>query len=119
VPRAQIVVGVPFYGRGFTGVPDKNNGLYQPFSGTLGADYHAIKADYLPTFQQFRHPESEVPWLYDAASGTMLSYDDPESIARKTEYVKEQRLGGVMIWELSDDDEERSLLTAISSRLKG
>jgi chitinase len=119
VPREQIVVGVPFYGRGFTGVPNENNGLYQPFSGTLGADYHTIKAEYLPKYQQFRHPETEVPWLYDAASGTMLAYDDPQSIAHKTEYVQEQGLGGVMIWELSDDDEERSMLTAISSRLRG
>jgi chitinase len=119
VPREQIVVGVPFYGRGFTGVPNENHGLYQPFDGTMGADYHTIKADYLPKFQQFRHSQSEVPWLYDAASGTMLSYDDPDSIARKAEYVKEQGLGGVMIWELSDDDEERSMLTAISSRLQG
>jgi chitinase len=118
VPREQIVVGVPFYGRGFTGVPNANNGLYQPFSGTLGADYHTIKTEYLSRFQQFRHPEAAVPWLYDPASGTMLSYDDPESIARKTDYVKEQGLGGVMIWELSGDDEEQGMLTAISSRLR-
>ena len=118
VPREQIVVGVPFYGRGFTGVPNENNGLYRPFTGTLGADYDAIKAEYLPRFQRFRHSESEVPWLYDAASGTMLSYDDPVSIARKTDYVKEHGLGGVMIWELSGDDEEKSMLTAISSRLR-
>jgi chitinase len=117
VPRDKIVVGVPFYGRGFTGVPNVNDGLYQPFSGTLSIDYHTIKTDYLSKFQRFRHPEAAVPWLYDAESGTMLTYDDPESIARKTDFVREQGLGGVMVWELSGDDKKSRLLTAIASRL--
>jgi chitinase len=119
VPRDKLVVGVPFYGRGFTGVPAANDGLYQPFTDTISADYHTIKADYLPVYQRFRHPEAEVPWLYDPARGTMLTYDDPESIGRKTDYVLAEGLGGVMFWELSGDDKESSLLTAISSRLKG
>ena len=59
-----------------------------------------------------------MPWLYDPESGTMLSYDDPESIGRKTDYVLAEGLGGIMFWELSGDDKESSLLTAISSRLK-
>jgi chitinase len=118
VPRDKLVVGVPFYGRGFTGVPDLDDGLYQPFTEMMSADYHTIKADYLPKFKRFRHPEAEVPWLYNAKSGMMLSYDDPESIGRKTDYVIAEGLGGIMLWELSDDDKESSLLTAISSRLR-
>jgi chitinase len=118
VPRDKLVVGVPFYGRGFTGVPANNDGLYQPFTGTISTDFHTITSDYLAAYQRFRHPEAEVPWLYDPASGTMLSYDDPESIGRKTDYVIAEGLGGIMFWELSGDDKESSLLTAISSRLK-
>ena len=98
--------------------PHVNDGLYQPFTGTITTDYRTIKSDYLPAFQRFRHPEAEVPWLYDADSGTMISYDDPESIGRKTDYVIAEGLGGIMFWELSGDDKKSSLLTAISSRLK-
>jgi chitinase len=118
VPRDKLVVGVPFYGRGFTGVPVNNDGLYQSFTGTISADYHTIKSDYLSAYQRFRHPEAEVPWLYDPAQGTMITYDDPESIGRKADYVIAEGLGGIMFWELSGDDNESSLLTAISSRLK-
>jgi chitinase len=120
VPRDQLVVGVPFYGRGFTGVPDVNDGLYQPFSETISVDYRTVKSDYLnrPNFRHLRHAEAEVPWLYDPSSGTMLSYDDPVSIGRKTDFVREQGLGGVMLWELSEDDEDSSLLRAISERLE-
>ena len=31
VPADKIVVGVPFYGKRYVGVPSENNGLYQPF----------------------------------------------------------------------------------------
>jgi len=117
VPREKIVIGVPFYGRGFTGVPNVNDGLFQPFTGTMSPDYHTIEADFLTKFQRFWHPEAGAPWLYDAESGTMLSYDDPDAIAGKTYFVREQGLGGVMLWELSGDDDESSLLTAISSQL--
>lgn len=117
VPRERIVVGVPFFGRKFTGVPAGNNGLHQPFIGAMSVPYHAVVTDYLPTYQRFWHPEADVPWLYDAGSGTMLSYDDSASIARKTDYVVAEGLGGVMAWELSGDDADWSLLTAVSSRL--
>ena len=119
VPRDQLAIGVPFYGRGFTGVPNVNNGLYQSFTEGMGGDYRTIKHEYLPKYQRFWHPEAQVPWLYDPESKTMLSYDDPDSIRRKADYVRAEGLGGIMIWELSDDDEETSLLAAINAGLSG
>jgi chitinase len=121
VPKTQIVAGVPFYGRGFSGVPNKGNGLYQPFAEGIGdnyGDYRSIKSQFLPTFERFWHPEAAVPWLFDAESGRMISYDDPESIGNKAAYVGQEGYGGVMIWELSDDDEQSGLLAAIDSNLR-
>jgi chitinase len=121
VPKEQLVVGVPFYGRGFAEVPDVNNGLYQPFTGGLGENYgayHSIKAEFLPSFKRYWHPEAKVPWLFDAGSRRMISYDDPESIGNKAAYVREHGYGGIMIWELSDDDEQSSLLSAIGDHLR-
>ena len=117
VPREQLVVGVPFYGRGFTGVPDVNHGLHQPFAEAMSADYRTIAAEYLPTWTRHRHAQAGVPWLYDAVGGRMLSFDDPESIAHKAAYVRAEGLGGVMIWELSDDDDQANLLRAINTGL--
>jgi len=45
-----------------------------------------------------------VPWLYDRQSGTWISYDDPESVRAKMRYVRDQKLGGVVIWEIGADD---------------
>src|SRR5262245_59547055 len=80
VPKEQLVVGVPFYGRGFSGVSENNHGLYQSFSGGMGdnyGDFRSLKKNLLPTMTRYWHPEAKVPWLYDAESQRMVSYDDP------------------------------------------
>ena len=62
---------------------------------------------------------AKVPWLYNPKTGMMISYDDPESLAHKAQYVNENELGGVMIWELSQDTDDHALLTALNDTLKG
>ena len=103
VPRDQIVVGVPFYGRGFTGVPDANDGLYQPFTGMLSADYRTVKSrpPQPPALPEPASSGGGKSRRHDPTSGTMLSYDDPVSIGRKTDFVRNEGLGGVTLWELS------------------
>jgi chitinase len=125
VPPEKIVFGVPFYGRGWKEVPNANNGLFQKFNGvpqgTRGGgafDYRDLKKNYLPTFTRFWDAAAQVPWLYNSATQVMISYDDPESLARKAEYVSAHKLGGVMIWEISTDDEQGSLIDALSARLR-
>ncbi|HVS39481.1 MAG TPA: glycoside hydrolase family 18 protein [Gemmataceae bacterium] len=117
VPDDKIVVGVPFYGCGWTGVKDVNDGLFQPHSKERpkgGAfEYRDLAADYVGKYDRHWNDEAKVPWLFDPKAGVMISYDDPESIRLKAEYVKKANLGGVMCWELSGDDGKASLLTAI------
>ena len=57
-----------------------------------------------------------MPWLYNASTGVMISYDDPESIGLKADYVIEHGLGGVMFWELSSDTDDHELLGTIYQR---
>lgn len=118
VPREKLVVGMPFYGRGYTGVPARNHGLYQPFDEGISAPYHQVVADYLPGYDRHWHDEAGVPWLYSPDTGIMLSYDDPDSIGLKSDYIIAEGLGGAMFWELSGDDEEWSLLGAIADRMR-
>jgi len=124
VPSDKIVVGVPFYGYGWKGVPDVNNGLYQQSAGLPDGTrvpgvftYRDLKNRYVGTYTRFWHDEAQVPWLYDSTAGVMITYDDPTSVAVKANYVRSHGLGGVMIWELSTDDVEHSLVSAIFDRL--
>jgi chitinase len=50
----------------------------------------------------WREP-GKVPTLWNPSSNTFISYDDPPSIAAKVNYAKETGLGGVMVWEASQD----------------
>jgi chitinase len=122
----QIVLGVPFYGRGWAGVPPTNDGLWQPATGPSPGtweagvlDWHDLAQNYLPRLTRHFDDAAQVPWLYDAATGVMITFDDPDSLARKVGYANTHALGGVMFWELSGDDGQHTLLAAIHQALHG
>lgn len=48
----------------------------------------------------------------------MISYDDPQSLAIKAGYVKQQGLGGIMYWEQRGDDNAQ-LLDVLHTALRG
>lgn len=126
VPAAKIVLGVPFYGRAFKGVPNANGGLYQAFDGVPQGtwndgsgmyDFWDIEQHYVPTYTRHWQAEAKVPWLFNPATGIMISYDDPESLQAKAGYAKAKDLGGVMIWELSQDNASNKLTHALADGL--
>ena len=40
---------------------------------------------------------------YDPATRELISFDTPQEIQRKADYIKEKGLGGAMYWEMSQD----------------
>lgn len=124
VPPEELVLGVAFYGRGWSGVRASADGLFQPHTGVpMGTweagifDYGDLVASYIPAMTRYEHADAQVPWLYDPDTQVMISYDDPASIGVKTRYARDLGLGGVMFWELNGDDASWSLLHAISDNL--
>jgi chitinase len=109
VPAEKIIFGVPFYGKGWTGVKAPNHGLYQPATGPAqsGGSYRELKL--LP-------PESERKYFSRAvtctvwSNETFWSYDCPAAMRKKMAYVRSHHLGGVMFWELSQDSPDLELL---------
>ncbi len=116
-PAEKLVMGIPFYGYLYSSVRDLNNGLYQPFGGSSSIGYQDIKDRYLNKsgYTGHIHPQSKVPWLFN---GTIfISYEDPQSIGHKSDYIKSKKLGGAMVWELSQD-RGGELLNALYQGLK-
>ena len=116
-PAAKLLLGVPFYGRGWTGVRNTNNGLFQPGTaapGTVEAGIEDYKVLKNRPGTRYRDTAAGALWLYDGTS--WWSYDDPTVIAQKTAYVKAKGLGGVMVWELDGDD--GTLTTAVDAGLR-
>ncbi len=59
---------------------------------------------------------AKAPYLWNPDSTTFISYDDPESLQHKSEFVRARGLGGIMYWEHSHDPKE-VLLDAIYTNL--
>lgn len=121
IPPNKLVVGLPFYGRGWTNVPDKNHGLYQsdPAMQAAPATYEAGLEDYKKLanlgYPLFRDPVTQAAWLFNGK--TFWSYDDPITIATKMKYIKDKGLGGAMFWSLDGDDSKGTLITAVHDGL--
>lgn len=111
LPADKLIVGVPFYGYKYDVLRNSDYGLYQKFTSGNALSYKSIVSDYITNhnYTLYFHEESLVPWLFNGS--TLISYDDARSIALKAEYIKEQNLGGAVIWELSQDSENVLLKT--------
>jgi chitinase len=121
VPAAKINVGVPFYGRTFGDVTPANHGRFQKFTSEGGfITWRDIVHTRLnaPDWERHWDEQAQVPWLWNATERRMISYDDPQSLALKAEYVKQQGLGGIMYWEQRGDDNEQ-LLDVLRNALHG
>jgi chitinase len=119
VPAKKILLGVPFYGRAWGGVSDKDHGLFQPGKTVAGvnAQYSAIVSGMLGQgFTRYWDDAAKAPYLYNEEKQIFVSYEDPESLALKCAYVHDHKLGGVMFWEYFGD-RDGALLKTISDEL--
>ncbi|HEX6832870.1 MAG TPA: glycoside hydrolase family 18 protein [Rudaea sp.] len=106
VPAAKLVVGVPFYGRAFTDVTAQNHGLDQPYGRYDGEHpWPQLKSEFIDRngFVRYRDTLAHEPYLWNEEKRTFVTYDDPQSLKLKADYVRSKKLGGMMYWEQSQD----------------
>ena len=108
ISARKLLMGLPFYGYGWTGVNNSNHGLFQAGEAVHeDRPYHAIRTIALSS-QVFRDPRSQAPWAFDGQD--FWTYEDAVSVRYKVSYGLRQGVGGVMIWELSGDTADAELL---------
>jgi chitinase len=120
IPAHKLVLGAAFYGRAFGGVSPLHDGLNQPFEKFVGAYSYAELAQTRidrDGFVRKWDALAKAPFLWNAATRTFISYEDPQSLEAKARYVRSHRLGGMMFWELSQDRDDQ-LLDAIAKGLR-
>jgi chitinase len=128
VPANKLVVGIPLYAQTWRNVSAGDYlGLYQATDGVPGGTrpggtlyYRDMKplldsADYVEFFDE----EAGVPWLYNPQERIAVSYDNALSIHNKVDFVKINELGGVMLWQLSYDDQGNTMLNMVYSAFAG
>jgi chitinase len=122
-PASKIVLGVPFYWRGWTGVPAGSNyGLYQSATGPTAAKQLSQEAglaawkELSPTAGTLHwDPTTQTSWIYDGTN--FWTGDTPQAIQARGAYAKANGLAGMFAFSLENDDASATLLSAMASAL--
>ena len=114
VPAGKILLGVGFYGRGWTGVTQAAPG------GSATGPAEGIE----PGVQDYKVLKNSCPptgtiggTSYSFCGNNWWSYDTPQTIGGKMTYVKNQGLGGAFFWEFSGDTSNGELISAVRNNL--
>ncbi len=127
IPKEKLMMGVPYYGRGWGSVPATQvepglPGLFAPGEASVkgawddegqytGTNPWYVLKEKLASgeYKRYWDPQSHVPYLYSVGSQEFLTYDDPQSIREKVDYINQQGFGGAIIWDISGDTAEYEL----------
>ncbi|MGW3354306.1 glycosyl hydrolase family 18 protein [Streptomyces bungoensis] len=115
VPASKLLVGIGFYGRGWTGVTQDAPGgtATGPAAGTYEQgieDYKVLKSSCPAT-------GTVAGTAYAHCGSNWWSYDTPATIKSKMAWADSQGLGGAFFWEFSGDTSNGELVSAISDNL--
>ncbi|GHG82621.1 glycoside hydrolase family 18 protein [Streptomyces griseocarneus] len=112
IPSSKLLLGLGFYGRGWTGVTQSAPG---------GTATGPAKGTYEAGFEDYKVLKSSCPangtvggTAYAKCGSDWWSYDTPATIAGKMAYKNRQNLGGTFFWELSGDTASGELIKAIN-----
>ena len=105
MPAHRLALGIPLYGKGFsvsepyTSTKDKKSGARPP--GGNYARLHQLQKD--QGWKRHWDDETKTPWLLAPDQSAVIGYDDPQSVALKTEWAMNLGLRGVFFWEIGAD----------------
>lgn len=109
MPSHKLVIGAAFYGRFFKIKEGFEVGLYQPCQFENAFSYHN-REEALKQFEIMWDETAQAPYGVQLFHRLLATYDDERSIALKTKYALDNRLGGIMFWQMMDDEYEDGLL---------
>ncbi|MEU0694465.1 glycoside hydrolase family 18 protein [Streptomyces niveus] len=112
VPAEKLLLGIGFYGRGWTGVTQSEPG--GSATGAAAGTYEAGIEDYKVLKNTCPANGTVAGTAYAHCGNNWWSYDTPATIGTKMDYKNEQGLGGTFFWELSGDTSDGELIKAIN-----
>lgn len=137
VRPSQLVMGLPYHGHGWAGVPAGNDyGLYQTATGPAtspdinsagasvpgldGADPSGTSDYYelanMPGFSWHFDPTTGATWLYNPTSQVFWSIENPAEVYEKAQYIDSHGLAGASVWAL-EGDSGNALTSALTAGL--
>lgn len=116
IPSNKILLGVGFYGRGWTGVTQAAPG--GSATGAAPGSYEAGIEDYKVLKGRCPATGTVGGTAYAKCGSEWWSYDTPQTLAGKMSWAKSKGLGGTFFWELSGDTANGELISALSTGLR-
>ncbi len=119
-PR-KLIIGAAFYARVWENVSAENNGLFNPGKFKMGINYKDFPTRMSPDSGFVYHwdEKSKAPYAYHPEKKLFATFDNKKSIALKSKYVLDHKLGGIMYWELSLDTYKDGLVQTINDVFNG
>ncbi|MGW1806850.1 glycoside hydrolase family 18 protein [Streptomyces sp. NPDC002078] len=111
IPASKLLLGIGFYGRGWTGVTQAAPG--GTATGPAAGTYEQGIDDYKVLRTKCPATGTVGGTAYAKCGSDWWSYDTPATIATKMTYKNQQGLGGTFFWELSGDTAHGELIKAI------
>ncbi|MGC4788876.1 glycosyl hydrolase family 18 protein [Micromonospora sp. DT178] len=115
IPSDKLLLGIGFYGRGWTGVTQTAPG--GTATGPAPGTYEQGIEDYKVLKNTCPATGTVAGTAYAKCGSNWWSYDTPSTINGKMTYAKNQGLGGAFFWELSGDTGNGELIGAIKGGL--
>lgn len=116
IPADKILLGVGFYGRGWSGVTQAAPG--GSATGAATGTYEAGIDDYKVLKSKCPATGTVGGTAYAFCSGSWWSYDTPQTLVGKMDYVHQQGLAGTFFWELSGDTNDGELIRVIGNSMR-
>ncbi|MFG3348146.1 glycosyl hydrolase family 18 protein [Streptomyces sp. NPDC048018] len=115
VPANKLLLGIGFYGRGWTGVTQSAPG--GTATGPAQGTYEQGIEDYKVLRNSCPANGTVAGTAYAHCGTNWWSYDTPATVTSKMGWAKNQGLGGAFFWEFSGDSSNGELVGAINSGL--
>ncbi len=120
VSPEKMVLGLPLYGYVYSESAGYKSTIKNK-DQVKSMSYHVMKTKYLA------HADYKKGWnsyeksssAYNAKDKVFISYDSKESLMEKTKFAKNKKMQGVVLWRLSGDDAQHSMVNGIASAMKG
>mgnify|MGYP003575154272 CR=1 FL=1 len=106
VPINKLVLGIAFYSHTYDLAENHRRGIGGKVAKrAAGHNFSFIKDSLINQngYRYYRDRAAKSPYLYSSNKLQFLSYDDEWSVRKKCEYVKKNKLAGVMFWEYYSD----------------
>lgn len=111
----RMVLGLPLYGYVYENVTSLNMPVSKSYK-TKSMSYHLIVSTYLATgiCKKIWDTARKSSYLISEKNKIFISFDDKQSLTVKAQLARNKRLKGVVVWRLSGDDLQHSLIDAIA-----